>query len=58
MITPISSVHPSDVHQVSQPPAQKADRPHPQAPATIKSGEVSSDQVTLKSAGQSGGDST
>jgi hypothetical protein len=46
MITPISSVPPSDVRQSSPPPAPKPD------PQTPKSGEVSADQVTLKSAGQ------
>jgi hypothetical protein len=48
MISPISSAHPSDVHEASKPPAPK---PEPQA-QTPKSGALSSDQVTLKSAGQ------
>ena len=39
MISPISSAHTSDVRQASQPPVQK-------------SGALSQDQVTLKSAGQ------
>lgn len=48
MITPIS--HATNVQQVSQPPAAKPEPPRP-APQTPKSGELSHDQVTLKSAG-------
>jgi len=52
MITPVSSVHRTDVHQVAQPPAEPKPDPHAQTPPVAKSGEVSQDQVTLKSAGQ------
>jgi len=52
MINPISSVHPSDVHQVSQPPAEPKPDPQAQTPPVQKSGALSQDQVTLKSAGQ------
>jgi hypothetical protein len=51
MITPISSVHTGNVHPVSQPPAPKLEHPQAQAPHQVKSGAVSRDQVTLKSAG-------
>jgi hypothetical protein len=52
MITPIHSPHPIDVRQVAQPTAEpKADK-HAETPPVHKSGEVSQDQVTLKSAGQ------
>jgi hypothetical protein len=47
MITPISNAHVQDVEQVQQAP--KLD--HAQA-QTQKSGAVSQDQVTLKSANQ------
>ena len=49
MISPINSDRTTDAHQVSQPPVAKPE--HPQAPQTVKSGTVSRDQVTLKSAG-------
>ena len=52
MITPVSNVHPTDVHQVAHPPAEPKPDPHAQTPPVVKSGEVSQDQVTLKSAGQ------
>jgi hypothetical protein len=52
MINPISSTHSSDVHQVSQPPAQPRPDTRAQTPPVAKSGAVSQDQVTLKSAGQ------
>jgi hypothetical protein len=52
MITPISNVHPIDARQVAQPPAEPRPDPHAQAAPVKTSGEVSSDQVTLKSAGQ------
>jgi hypothetical protein len=52
MITPVSNVHPTDVHQVAHPPAEPKPDPHTQTPPVAKSGEVSQDQVTLKSAGQ------
>lgn len=49
MITPISSVRPTEeVRQAPHPPAPK---PKPQAP-TPKSGALSHDQVTLTRAGQ------
>jgi hypothetical protein len=61
MINPISSVHPSivqpsSVHQVSQPPAQPKADPQAQTPPVAKSGALSHDQVTLRSAGQTDGD--
>lgn len=52
MINPISSVHPSVVQEVAHAPAQPNPDSHAQTPAVRKSGEVSQDQVTLKSAGQ------
>lgn len=52
MITPINSVHPIDARQVAQPPAEPKPDPHVQTHPVHKSGEVSQDQVTLKSAGQ------
>lgn len=49
MITPISSVRPTEeVRQAPRPPAPK---PESQS-QTPKSGALSHDQVTLKSAGQ------
>jgi hypothetical protein len=51
MITPINSVHSTDARQVTQAPAPKPEHPQAQAPQTVKSGAVSRDQVTLKSAG-------
>lgn len=52
MITPITSTHPVEARQVAQPPAEPRPDPHAQAAPVKRSGEVSSDQVTLKSAGQ------
>lgn len=52
MITPITSVHPIDARQVAQPPAEPKPDPQAQTPPVQKSGAVSQDQVTLKSAGQ------
>ncbi|HKV81877.1 MAG TPA: hypothetical protein VJP02_27265 [Candidatus Sulfotelmatobacter sp.] len=52
MITPINSPHPTDVRQVAHPPAEPKPDPRAQTPPVVKSGEVSQDQVTLKSAGQ------
>lgn len=52
MITPVQSVHPADVHQVAQPPAEPKPDPHAETPPVPKSGALSQDQVTLKSAGQ------
>jgi len=48
MITPVHSTPPSDAREAAHPPAPK---PEPQA-QTPKSGTLSHDQVTLKSAGQ------
>jgi hypothetical protein len=52
MITPISSAHPIDARQVAQPPSEPKPDRQAQTPPVHKSGEVSHDQVTLKSAGQ------
>ncbi len=52
MITPISSVHPIDVRQAAQPPAEAKPDPHAETPPVPKSGQLSHDQVTLRSAGQ------
>ncbi len=52
MITPIDSVHPIEPREVAHPPAEHQPDPHAQTPPVRKSGEVSNDQVTLKSAGQ------
>jgi len=52
MINPISSVHPPVVQQGAHAPAEAKPDPHAQTPPVRKSGEVSQDQVTLKSAGQ------
>ncbi len=52
MITPINSPHPVDVHQAPHPPTEPKPDPGAQTPPVHKSGEVSQDQVTLKSAGQ------
>lgn len=52
MITPIHSPQPIDVRPVAHPPAEPKPDPQAQTPPVHKSGEVSQDQVTLKSAGQ------
>ena len=52
MITPINSVHPVDVRHVAQPPAEPKPDPQSQTPPVQKSGQLSHDQVTLRSAGQ------
>jgi hypothetical protein len=52
MITPINNAHSIDARQVAQPAAEPKPDPHAQTPPVHKSGEVSQDQVTLKSAGQ------
>jgi hypothetical protein len=52
MINPINSVHPIDVHQAAQPTAEPKPDPRAEAQPVHKSGEVSQDQVTLKSAAQ------
>lgn len=51
MINPISSVPPTNISPVTPTPAPRPD-PHAQTPPVPKSGELSHDQVTLKSAGQ------
>lgn len=52
MINPISSVHPPVVQQVVHSAAETKPDPHAQTPPVRKSGELSQDHVTLKSAGQ------
>ncbi|MFZ0733829.1 MAG: hypothetical protein WAM79_16005 [Candidatus Sulfotelmatobacter sp.] len=52
MITPINHVHAVDVRQAAQPPAEPRHDPRAQTQPVHKSGEVSQDQVTLKSAAQ------
>ena len=52
MITPINTTHSIDARQVAQPPAEPKPDPHAETPPVRKSGEVSRDQVTLKSAAQ------
>lgn len=52
MITPVSSAHPIDARQVAQPLAEVRPDPHAQTRPVPKSGALSQDQVTLKSAGQ------
>lgn len=52
MITPITSVHPIDVRPVAQPPAEVKPDPGAETPPVPKSGQLSHDQVTLRSAGQ------
>jgi hypothetical protein len=52
MITPINSVHPADVREVARPPAEPKPDPQALTPPVPKSGALSDDQVTLKSAGQ------
>jgi hypothetical protein len=54
MINPINSTHFSDPS--SQAPAPKLDHPARAPQQTVKSGTVSPDQVTLKSAGQGDSD--
>lgn len=56
MITSIHSPHSIDARQVAQPPAEPKPDPHAETPPVRKSGEVSQDQVTLKSAGQPNSD--
>lgn len=52
MISPIDNTHPVDARHIVQQPAQTKPDPHVQTRPVAKSGEVSQDQVTLKSAGQ------
>jgi hypothetical protein len=51
MIPPINSVQTADVHQVARPPEEPKPDPHAETPPVPKSGELSHDQVTLRSAG-------
>ena len=57
MITPISSPHPVEVRQVAHAPAEVRPDPRAQTPPVAKSGQLSHDQVTLRSAGQRDQDS-
>lgn len=52
MISSISNAHPVDAQQVAQPPAEPKPDVKAQTPPVPKSGQLSQDQVTLKSAGQ------
>jgi hypothetical protein len=52
MITPIHSHPPVQPAQPVQPPAEPRPDPKAQTPPVPKSGQLSQDQVTLKSAGQ------
>lgn len=52
MITPINSAHPIDARQIAQPTSEPKPDPHAQTPPVPKSGALSHDQVTLRSAGQ------
>ena len=54
MITRVASVHPPDVEQVQHPSAPKS----VPAAQTSKSGALSHDHVTLRSAGELNEDST
>ncbi len=52
MITPIHSAQPVDVREASHPRAEPKPDPHEQTPPVPKSGQLSHDQVTLRSAGE------
>ncbi|HEV2468523.1 MAG TPA: hypothetical protein VGS78_04970 [Candidatus Sulfotelmatobacter sp.] len=52
MIMPIGHVHPVDVRQAMQVVAEGRHDPKAETQPVHKSGEVSQDQVTLKSAAQ------
>jgi len=52
MISPINSAHPIESRQVAHPPAEPKPHPQAQTPPVHKSGEVSQDHGTSKSAGQ------
>jgi hypothetical protein len=57
MINPISKTHPSnarpaDVRKTARPPAEAKPDPRAQTAPVSKSGALSHDQVTLRSAGQ------
>ena len=51
MINPLSFLQPS-IHQAEQPHAEPRPDPQAQTPPVAKSGALSQDQVTLRSAGQ------
>ncbi len=52
MISPVNGIHPADVHPVVSASNEPRPDPHAATPPVPKSGQVSDDQVTLKSAGQ------
>ena len=52
MIPPVNGIHGVDVRPVVQPTHEVKPDPGAQTAPVAKSGEVSEDQVTLKSAGQ------
>jgi hypothetical protein len=52
MITPIHSAQPVDVREASHPGAEPKPDPRAQTPPVAKSGQLSHDQVTLRSAGE------
>jgi hypothetical protein len=54
MISPVSNAHPIEPRQqhLVHPPAEVRPDPQAQTPPVQKSGHVSQDQVTLKSAGE------
>ncbi len=52
MITPVGNAHPIDVRQIAQQPPEASPDPQRQTPPVQKSGKLSHDQVTLRSAGQ------
>jgi hypothetical protein len=58
MLTPIDHVHPVDIRQTQQPSTEPRHDSRAQVQAVHKSGEVSQDQVTLKSAAQPDPDTT
>ena len=51
MITPTSNLHSAEIRQVVHPAEVRPD-PQAQTPPVQKSGQLSQDQVTLRSAGQ------
>jgi hypothetical protein len=57
VITPINSPHPIDPRQVAQPQAEPKPDPRAETPPVPRSGALSHDQVTLRSAGQPDHDS-
>ena len=52
MIPPVNGVHGVDVKPVAQPATEVKPDPQAQTRPVEKSGELSQDQVTLRSAGQ------